>query len=65
MNTEKMLEIGASLERLIEECGRPGAADDAEKIDLKALVCFAIPVWNMIAPMFNLPVLPVPAFCNT
>lgn len=31
---------------------------------LQNLICIGIPLYNEFAPMFNLPVIPVPAFCT-
>ena len=38
---------------------------DLSKIDLKGLLCLSVTVWNMIAPILQLPSVPVPAFCTT
>ena len=35
-----------------------------EKINWQRLICIAIPLFNLVAPMYGLPVLPVPAFCT-
>lgn len=44
----------------------PAAMPEAlGKIDWKRLICFAIPIYNLIAPMGNLPPIPVPPFCTT
>jgi hypothetical protein len=42
-----------------------GVKTDLEKIDLRNLLCFSITVWNLIAPILQLPSVPVPAFCTT
>jgi hypothetical protein len=38
---------------------------ELRQIDWKRLICFAIPIYNVIAPMSGMPPLPVPAFCTT
>jgi hypothetical protein len=38
---------------------------ELQKINWQRLICFAIPIYNLIAPMSGLPPLPVPAFCTT
>ena len=65
MEPEKLLKVRKSIEKMIAEIEQPAKpGHEAEKIDLKNLVCFAVPIWNMVAPMFGLPALPLPAFCN-
>jgi hypothetical protein len=32
---------------------------------IKILVCTGIPLWNLVAPIWGLPAIPVPAFCST
>jgi hypothetical protein len=38
---------------------------ELQKINWQRLICFAIPIYNLIAPMSGLPPMPVPAFCTT
>ena len=43
----------------------PAAMPEAlEKINWQRLICIAIPLFNLVAPMFGLPPLLVPAFCT-
>jgi hypothetical protein len=53
--------------------GVPGAAvpgavadlpEELQKINWQRLICFAIPIANIVLPMYGLPPLPVPAFCT-
>ena len=38
--------------------------EELKKINWQRLICFTIPIYNLVAPMYGLPVLPVPAFCT-
>jgi len=38
--------------------------EELQKINWQRLICFAIPIYNLIAPMSGMPPLPVPAFCT-
>lgn len=61
---EKLVKVGASLEQAVIDL-ESGKLEGSEAKSLRDIVCFALPIYNMIAPMFGLPVLPVPAFCNS
>ena len=37
---------------------------ELQKINWQRLICFAIPAFNMVAPIWGLPPLPVPPFCT-
>jgi hypothetical protein len=65
MEPEKLLRVRNVIETMIAVCEDPGAEDDRTKIDLKKIICFAIPIYNLIGSMFGLPPLPLPAFCTT
>lgn len=39
-------------------------SEELKKINWARLVCFAIPIYNMIAPFSGMPPMPVPAFCS-
>lgn len=63
MEPERLLKVRAAIEHEIERAGK--MKDGPEAQSLKDILCFAIPIWNLVAPMFGMPVLPVPPFCNT
>ena len=43
----------------------PFVSAELQKINWQRLICFAIPIYNLLAPMSGLPPMPVPAFCTT
>ena len=61
---EKLVKVGAALEQAVIDVDS-GKLQAAEAQSLRDIICFALPIYNLIAPMFGLPVLPVPGFCNT
>lgn len=63
---EKLTQLRAALEVASERASRPTATvfAETEVAALRDIICFAIPIFNLIGPMFGLPVLPLPAFCN-
>jgi hypothetical protein len=60
---EKLVELRDALEAASKAAEKPEAGPEA--FDLKKIICFAIPIFNLIGSMYGLPPLPIPAFCNT
>jgi hypothetical protein len=62
LTADKATELGAKVSRLVSRIET--MPDGAEKIDLKAIICTLLPIYNGVAVIVGWPVFPLPEFCN-